>query len=214
MLRWDDEENDSLGFFKWKSAKHPVYGDVEIGGFDPKFFSQNPPSKHLESWASKEALFNLEMIKYLPELAWESIEVKKVKTYKTDSADYKLKVSFKNIGKLPTALKQAHLVKIVTDDKVVLDFNKTGTSEGKPGYKLIGEAQPSRERGEGRGGYFDSERPVQRRPVSKNVPDTQGGAVTTAVFNIRIYKGTELSGKASVYSTRGGVLKDKEFSIK
>ena len=68
MLRWDDEENDSLGFYKWKPAKHPVYGNIEIGGFDPKFFLQNPPSKHLEPWARKEALFNLEMIKYLPEL--------------------------------------------------------------------------------------------------------------------------------------------------
>jgi hypothetical protein len=214
MLRWDDEENDSLGFFKWKPAKHPVYGDIEIGGFDPKFFLQNPPSKHLEAWAGKEALFNLEMIKYLPELAWESISVKKMKSYKTDSADYQLKVSFTNTGKLPTALKQAHLVKIVTDDKVVLDFNKSGSRDGNPDYKIIGEAQPARERGEGRSGYSDSERPVQRRPVSKNVPDTQGGAVTTAVFNIRIYKGAEVSGKASVFSTRGGVLKDKEFVIK
>jgi hypothetical protein len=214
MLRWDDEENDSLGFFKWKHAKHPIYGDVEIGGFNTKFFSQNPPSKHLESWASKEALFNLEMIKYLPELAWENIEVKKVKTYKTDSADYQLKVSFKNTGKLPTALKQAHLVKIVTDDKVVLEFNISPSRDSKSVYKIIGEVQAVRERGEGRGGYSDSERPVQRRPVSKNVPDTQGGAVTTAVFNIRVFKGAELSGKASVFSTRGGVLKDKEFSIK
>jgi hypothetical protein len=43
MVKWDDAENDSIGFFEWKPAKHPVYGDVEIGGFDPKFFLQNPP---------------------------------------------------------------------------------------------------------------------------------------------------------------------------
>jgi hypothetical protein len=214
MIRWDDEENDSRGFYKWKPAKHPVYGDIEIGGFNPKFFSQNPPSRHLEAWAGKEALFNLEMIKYLPELVWENNEIKKVKSYKTDSADYQLKISFKNIGKLPTALKQAHLVKIVTDDKVVLEFNKPDSAYGKPAYKIIGETTPPRERGEGRAGYSESERPAQRRPVSKNVPDTQGGAVTTAVFNIRVYKGVELSGKASVFSTRGGVLKDKEFIIK
>jgi hypothetical protein len=214
MLRWDDEENDSLGFFKWKPAKHPVYGDVETGGFNPKFFSQNPPAKHLESWASKEALFNFEMIKYLPELAWENIEVKKVKSYKTDSTDYQVKVSFKNLGKLPTALKQAHLVKIVTDDKVVLEFDKSAFQDNKPLFKIIGEAQPARERGEGRGGYSDTERPVRRPPISKNIPDTQGGAVTAAIFNIRIYKGAELTGKASVLSTRGGVLKYREFSIK
>ena len=77
ILRWDDEENDSLGFFEWKPAKHPFYGDIEIGGFDPKFFSQNPPAKHLEPWVRKEAMFNLEMAKYLPELSWENVEVKK-----------------------------------------------------------------------------------------------------------------------------------------
>ncbi|MBE3084774.1 MAG: hypothetical protein IMZ64_00980 [Bacteroidetes bacterium] len=212
MLRWDDEENDSLGFFEWKPWKHPVYGDIEIGGFDPKFFSQNPPAKYLEPWIRNEAMFNLEMAKYLPELSWENIEVKKMKSYKADSTDYQVKVSFRNDGKLPTALKQAHLVKIVTDDRVVLDFDTTGTVAGNPGYKVIQEEKPARVR-ESRGGYNDDERAVQQRAVSKNVPDTQGGSVTTAVFNIRLYKRTELSGKASVFSTRGGVLKDKEFSI-
>jgi hypothetical protein len=213
IIRWDDEENDSLGFFDWKPAKHPIYGDIEIGGFDPKFFSQNPPTKYLESWAGKEALFNLEMINYLPELAWENIEAKRVKSYKTDSADYQLIVSFKNTGKLPTALKQAHLVKIVMDDRVVLNFNDTISAGVKPGYKVLQENQPARERA-GRGGNPDNERPVQRSMVTRNVPDTNGGAITTAVFNIRLYKGFTITGKASVYSTRGGVLKDKEFSIK
>jgi hypothetical protein len=212
VLKWDDEENDSLGFFEWKPAKHPVYGDIEIGGFDPKFFSQNPPAKFLEKWVRNESMFNLELIKYLPELSWENIEVKKVKSYKSDSTDYQMKVSFRNTGKLPTALKQAHLVKIVTDDKVVLDFDTTGTIKGKPGYKIIQEEKPVRPR-EGRGGYED-ERPALQRSFSKNVPDTQGGSVTTAVFNIRLYKRAELSGKASVYSTRGGILKDKEFVIR
>jgi hypothetical protein len=213
IIKWDDEENDSLGFYDWKPAKHPLYGDVEIGGFDPKFFSQNPPVKYLESWAGKEALFNLEMINYLPELAWENIEVKKVKSYKTDSADYQLKVSFKNTGKLPTALKQAHLIKIVMDDRVVLSFNDTISAGVKPGYKVLQENQPARERA-GRGGSQDNERPVQTRSATRNVPDTDGGATTTAVFNIRLYKDASITGKASVFSTRGGVLKDKEFSIK
>ena len=212
MLRWDDEENDSLGFFEWKPWKHPVYGDIEIGGFDPKFFSQNPPAKHLEPWIRNEAMFNLEMAKYLPELSWENIEVKKMKSYKADSTDYQVKVSFRNNGKLPTALKQAHLVKIVTDDRVVLDFDTTGTVTGNPGYKVIQEEKPARVR-ESRGGYNDDERASRQSAISKNVPDTQEGSVTTAVFNIRLYKRTELSGKASVFSTRGGVLKDKEFSI-
>jgi len=212
ILRWDDEENDSLGFYKWKPAKHPVYGDIEIGGFDPKFFSQNPPAKHLETWIKKETLFNLEMTSYLPELSWENIEVKKLISYKSDSTDYQMKVSYKNVGKLPTALKQAHLVKIVTDDKVVLDFDTTGTASGKISYKVIEEKKPAKPR-EGRSRNDDDERPAQKSSFSKNVPDTQGGSVTTALFTIRLYNRTELHGKASVLSTRGGVLKNKEFVI-
>ncbi len=213
MIRWDDEENDSIGFNDWKPAKHPVLGEIEIGGFDPKFFSQNPPSKHLEPWARKEALFNLEMAKYLPELAWENVEVKKLKSYKTDSADYQLKISIRNTGKLPTALKQAHLVKIVTDDRVVLDFDTTGSVKGKPGYKVITDEKPSAERPD-RGMFSEKEIPVQRPMAFRNIPYTDGGSVTTAVFNIQLYKRSELKGTASAFSTRGGVLRGKEFIIK
>ena len=49
LLRWDDEENEGAGFVEWKPFVHPVYGKAEIGGFHPKFFSQNPPAKHLTS---------------------------------------------------------------------------------------------------------------------------------------------------------------------
>ncbi len=212
VLRWDDEENDSLGFYKWKPFKHPYLGDVEIGGYDPKFFMQNPPAKHLEPWVKNEALFNMELIKHLPELAWENFEVKKVKSYKTDSIDFQVKISYKNTGKLPTALSQAHLVKIVKEDKVVLDFDTVGTG-GIRFVKVIEELkQPVQSRR--RSQYMDEEPASRVTTASKNMPFTQGGAVTTAVFNIRLYKKTELSVKAGVISTRGGILKDKEFIIK
>ncbi len=213
ILRWDDEENDSLGFFDWKPAKHPVYGDIEIGGFNPKFFQQNPPAKHLEPWIRKEAMFNLEMVKYLPELEWENIEVKKLKSYKSDSSDYQMKVSFRNSGKLPTALKQAHLVKIVKEDRIALEFDTTGISSGKVTFKVIEEEKPVRVR-ENRGGNNIEERVVQQRTYSKNIPFTDGGSVATTVFKIRLYGRAELSGKASLFSTRGGVLKDRTFLIR
>ncbi len=170
MIRWDDEENDGMGFIEWKPAKHPVYGDIEIGGFDPKFFSQNPPAKHLEPWIRNEAMFNLEMIKYLPELVWENIEVTKGKSYKQDSADYQVKVSFKNNGKLPTALKQAHLVKIVTSDRVVLDFDTAGIKKDKQEYKVLEDKKKGEnERGSNRG-FTGNGRQIQRSRVSVECP--------------------------------------------
>ena len=212
VLRWDDEENDSLGFYEWKPFKHPYLGEIELGGFDPKFFMQNPPAKHLEPWVKNEALFNLELIKHLPELVWENTEVKKLKAYKTDSVDYQIKVSYRNAGKLPTALSQAHLVKIVQEDRMVLDFDTAGTGGAKY-IKIIEEDKQPKKTGR-RNQYMDDEPVARVTTASKNMPFTQGGAVTTAVFKVRLYKRTELSVKASVISTRGGILKDKEFLIK
>jgi hypothetical protein len=213
ILRWDDEENGGQGFFEWTAAKHPVLGDIEIGGFDPKFFSQNPPAKHLEPWIKNEAMFNLEMIKCLPELAWENIDVKKVKSYNTDSADYRIKISFKNNGKLPTALKQAHLVRIVKDDMIVLDLDSAGVKKGNKDYKILLDEKPAPV-AERRGGFNDDRAAEPERTFSKNIPFTDGGSISTTVINIRLYKRIELKARASIVSTRGGILNDKEFIIK
>lgn len=213
MLIWDEKENKGEGFTEWKSFKHPVYGEVELGGFDPKFFSQNPPARFLEIWIRNQAMFNLEMVKHLPELVWENITVKRTKSYKTDSTDYQVRISFKNGGKLPTAFKQAHLVKIVTADRVVIELDTTGTSSDNKVYRLLPDGKKPAEPETRRGRQFNNQS-GQIRPVIKIVPFTEGGAVTTAVFNIRLYKGGELSGKASVLSTRGGILKDREFIIR
>ena len=213
MLMWDDEENGGEGFFEWKPFKHPVYGDIEIGGFNLKFFSQNPPASHLEPWIKNESMFNIEMAKYLPELEWGNIEVKRVKSYKADSADYQIKIGVKNNGKLPTALRQAQLVKIVREDRIELEFDTTGYAGGKPDFRVIEEkkALPGRT---GRGISDEMERQEQLVRTSKNIPFTQGGSSTEAVFTIRLYKRPELRCKANMYSTRGGILKDKEFIIR
>jgi len=213
MLRWDDEENGGDGFLEWKPAKHPVYGDVEIGGFNPKFFSQNPPAKHLEPWIRNEGLFNIEMVKYLPELEWGKVEAKKIKAYKTDSADYQLKIGVVNKGRLPTALRQAHLVKIVREDRIDLEFDTTGSVRGKPDYRVV-EEKNNRQVRSGRGMFDDMERSAGPVTATRNIPFTRGGSATESVFTIRLYNRKELKGKASMFSTRGGVLKDREFIIK
>jgi hypothetical protein len=213
MIMWDDEENGGEGFVEWKPFKHPVYGDIEIGGFNLKFFSQNPPARYLEPWIRKEAMFNIEMAKYLPGLEWGKIEIKRVKSYKTDSADYQIKIGVMNNGKLPTALKQAQLVKIVREDRIELEFDTTGYDKSKPDFRIIEEkkALPGRN---GRGMPDETERQGQPVRTSKNIPFTQGGSSTDAVFTIRLYNRQELKGKANMFSTRGGILKDREFVIK
>lgn len=213
MLIWDDKENDGAGFTEWKPARHPVYGDIEIGGFNPKFFSQNPPAKHLEPWIKNEAMFNIEMAMHLPEVDWVKIETKRIKAYKSDSADYQIKIGIINRGKLPTALKQAYLVKIVREDRIELEFDTTGWIKGKPAFKVIEEKKKTPARS-GRGMFDDIERSAPVATSTKNIPFTQGGSVTEALFTVRLYNRQELKGKASMFSTRGGVLKNREFVIK
>ena len=213
IIKWDDLENDGAGFHEWKPARHPDYGDIEIGGFDPKFFSQNPPAKYLETWARNEAMFNLGMAGYLPETDWGTVKVNKIRSYKADSADYQLKIEIINKGRLPTALKQAALVKIVREDRVALDFDTTGVDRSKPGFRVIADEKPKRE-GDRRGMFNEREGRMNIFTASKNIPYTAGGGSTTAVFTIRMYGRQELKGRASFYSTRGGVLKDREFIIR
>lgn len=213
MLIWDEKNNDGEGFKEWEKITHPVYGEIEIGGFNPKFFSQNPPARYLETWIKNQAKFNIEMAKHLPELVWENIEIKKTRSYKTDSADYQIKISFRNIGKLPTAFKQAHLVKIVTEDRVVVELDTSGTASGKLPYRILPDNKKTGQKESRRNNPFD-DNTLKNRPLIKNVPFTNGGSVTTAVFNIRLLQIDELNAKANIFSTRGGILKDKEFIIR
>ncbi len=153
------------------------------------------------------------MVRALPELAWEDIEVKKIKAYKSDSADYQVKVNFRNKGKLPTALKQAHLVKIVREDRIVLDFDTAGFAKGDLFYKILPESGQSGQR-ENRGSLTGREQEPLITTATKNVFFTQGGETTKTVFKIRVYNNREVAVKASLFSTRGGVLRGKEFIIR
>lgn len=117
-ITWDDKENNGNGFREWEPFDHPTLGEVEIGGFHPKFFSQNGPGWQLEGWAKKQALFNLAMAMELPQIELDDVEVKQNK----DNM-YEVTVKWTNTGKLPVALEQAKLVKIVQEDRIQLHFD-------------------------------------------------------------------------------------------
>ncbi len=119
-LRWNDEALGGRGFRAWTPYVHPVLGEVEIGGFHPKFFQQNPPPQFLEEWIRKQALFNLMLARHLPQIEILSAEV----TPLPGERLYQVSVTFTNNGELPTALEQAKLVKMVRQDMVRLEFDK------------------------------------------------------------------------------------------
>ena len=207
-LLWDDQENDGLAFKEWTAYKHPTLGDVEIGGWDPKFFSQNSPSKQIEKWAKNQALFNVAMVKHLPELEWGDIEIKKLKAYKKDSIDYQITVKYKNNGTLPTALKQADHVKIVRPDQVKLSIDEADVEGGSPKAKILPEdGVPVRPQRMGAA-------PRANNEVIRSAGYAQGQSVNSKTIIIRVYGEYEINGKASVSTTRAGMLSEKSFVIR
>jgi len=204
-LIMNDQEYDGKMFFDWKPFHHPQLGEVEIGGWNPKFFTQNSPTDQLEKWIKNEALFNIEMLKHLPELQWENIEVKRLKAYKQDSIDYQVKLSYRNVGKLPTALRQADLVKIVRPDQVRISLQNSAVEGEKSLAKILPETNTNPQRsGSGR----------NANQTTRNAGYAQGESVNSVTITIRVFGNHEIEGKATVSTTRAGILPEKSFVIK
>jgi len=127
-LRWLDENVPGKYFKPWTKFTHPELGEVEIGGFHPKFFRQNPPSEILEEWAAKEARFNLLLAKSLPQVRVVSVEAKPAKK---EPGVFEVVAVVTNDGFLPTALEMAKRVKIVRPDTAVIRLTGQGAELAK-----------------------------------------------------------------------------------
>jgi hypothetical protein len=132
VLRYCDEEYDGKCFLAWEKYMHPDLGEVEIGGMNPKFWSQNGPPEWLEPWARKQGLFNLYMAMSLPKVEITNARVTAVRNAE-DGATHEVQVTVRNTGRIPTALEQAKQVKIVRPDNVTARF-------AGPGSRVLGQA--------------------------------------------------------------------------
>jgi hypothetical protein len=173
---------------EWKPFRHPTLGDVEIGGFHPKFFSQNGPPRALEHWAGNQARFNLEMALHLPELKDPGVAVRQI-AQEGDSTTYEVTVRYTNAGRLPTSLRQAQLVKIVRPDRVELAFEDALTSGDDPSVRVVSP-------------YGDEQQ----------VGITEPAETKTVRFQVRTYGVPGARGTYRVLSTRGGILRG-EFTL-
>ena len=184
-LTWDDRENGGRGFREWEPFQHPELGPVEIGGFHPKFFSQNGPPEQLEDWARKQALFNLEMAMHLPQLEMGDVQVRQLES-SGDSTTYAVTVGWTNTGRLPTALKQAQLVKIVQEDLAELEFDEELTEGDTPRVRIV---------------------TPETRDKKLRAGWTQPGESKEVTFQVRTYGREPVEGTVHVKSTRGGHLR-------
>jgi hypothetical protein len=135
VLRWNDEALGGRGFRNWTRFVHPQLGEVEIGGFNPKFFSQNPPVEFLEEWARKQAMFNLLLAQSLPRVKVVSADVRPMKA---EPGVFEVTAALANVGFLPTALEMAQRVKAVKPDRAEISFAGKNAEivDGRPGIDL------------------------------------------------------------------------------
>lgn len=142
VLQWWDENRAGKAappgeYKEWTAFKHPQLGEIEIGGFHPKFYVQNPPKDQIELWAGNEARFNLWMAQQLP-------QVKIVSTKTTPVAGQagvqRIEMVVTNEGKMPTALEIAKRVKMVKPDTAVIELAK-GQELVKPNPTTEAEAR-------------------------------------------------------------------------
>lgn len=186
-LMWDDEANKKNGFKPWTKLAHPALGEVEIGGFHPKFFAQNGPAWNLETWISKQSLFNLGMALELPQVEFKDVSVKAL-----PNKEYEIRVKWSNTGKLPVALEQAKRVKIVQEDRLTLDIDKNllkGFEEAK-----VVITQPT---------LFD--KTIFAGYTAPN--ETKEG-----IFRVKLNQTGSVKAKIKLLSTRGG-YQEKEIVI-
>ncbi len=102
-------------FQEWQEFEHPELGLVEIGGWNYKFWNQNPPPALLPQVVGRQNNFNLELAKSLPKL-----EITGVRVTGNDDGTKTITATIENKGLLPDALKQAHMIKIVRRTQATL----------------------------------------------------------------------------------------------
>jgi hypothetical protein len=178
VMRYCHEEFAGRCFKPWTKYQHPVLGEVEIGGLNPKFFVQNGPPEVMERWARNQAMFNLYMAQSLPKVEIVSATVSPLAGAQRDSATHEVRVSVRNSGRLPTALEQAKRVKIVRPDQVTARFEKGSSSKvvGRPPELWLNGGETREVTLRIRGGTKDADRKATVRLLS-----TRGGVAEREV---------------------------------
>jgi hypothetical protein len=141
-MKWYDENRAGKDDFKeWAPFKHPTLGDVEIGGWNPKFWSQNPPPDLLETWARNEALFNLYLAQQLPQVRLAGVTVARAKGVAAAENVFDVTAVVVNEGLMPTALEMAKRVKIVRPDAFTITLAQgqelAKPATGKPQQRIV-----------------------------------------------------------------------------
>lgn len=186
VLRYNDERFGGRGYQAWTKVQHPELGEVEVGGANPKFWSQNPPAEDLLRWARNQAMFNLTMAMDLPKVEITNVQVARATAPRPtargqgatpDSATHEVRVTVRNAGRIPTALEQAKRVHAVPSDVLTISGQGIRTTGPRPQDFWLG-----------------------------------GNETRVITLRVRVPEGQSLPARVKYSSTRGGVA-ERELSI-
>lgn len=124
IMKWV-KENAPQYFKPWQEYDHPVFGKVELGGFNTKFTLQNPPEDFLLAEVEHDTAFNIRFAKAMPHLVIDSVEKEQV-----SSDVYKITAVVGNTGYLPTNLSEEAL-ELHVEDHVKVSIDGAEIVEGK-----------------------------------------------------------------------------------
>lgn len=113
-LRWDDRVELGARFASWKPFKHPLYGDVEVGGWR-KDTGRVPPTFMLEEMCHRNMAFTLYHASEMPRLEWDPPAVSEV-----SPGLWRVRVEIRNTRAIPTRAAVARQKRIGTPDRLVI----------------------------------------------------------------------------------------------
>ncbi len=127
LLEWNDRDLGGQGFFNWRPFEHPQLGQVEIGGWNPKYVLQNPPPKFLEAECHKNCQWVLRQAGALPQAVLGECMAEPV-----GEGIWRVTAVCENAGYLPThTTNKGKQAKAVQPDRVRIEGYQSLLS-GKP----------------------------------------------------------------------------------
>jgi hypothetical protein len=98
LIKWNDEKLEGRYFLNWQSYNHPQLGNVELGGWNSRFITQNPPPQFLKGEIEMYVPWMLWLAETSPRVLIKEAIVKVIEKGKV----VKISMKVENEGHLPT----------------------------------------------------------------------------------------------------------------
>ena len=187
-MQWNDRELNGSAFIPWQKFNHPQFGEVEIGGWNDNYFTQNPPAKFAEAEWRKNCQFELKRAELLPRLKMTSAKVVPL-----GERIFRVEATVENEGFLPTSATEIAVVhRLAKPVRVTLQLEGAEPLGGTPTVDL---------------GHIPGNRPAA--PSAPGGPGGSGAASQkTVTWVVRL---TAPSGSATITaaSEKGGTVSTK-----